>query len=325
MILKERPLPIEIKKEEALLRRIEKNDPRRPKIEENLAKRWAGYRGEKMLDYHLGFLPHDKYFILNDLRLPFGQTFFQIDSLIFSTNFGVNTEVKNIIGTLFFENQFQQLIRILDGNETGFQDPIAQVKRQKLQLSKLFEKWHPSQIPLEYLVAISHPTTIIKSEKENPRVYQKVFFAHQIPDKIETLWQTHNKQFLTLKDIKKLSRFLIKHHTPKNFDVLKYYGISPEELKTGIQCPKCLTYLMIRHKGSWLCQNCGVYTKNAYVQAVHDYFLLVDSKMTNSQCCSFLQFSSPTLSRYLLSAMNLPYSGANKGRVYFPPDSLFNS
>ncbi|MFD2625054.1 nuclease-related domain-containing protein [Salibacterium salarium] len=53
-----------------MLRRTSPTHPERPKIQEQLAMSYAGYRGEESMNYHLSFLPDDDYYILHDLRLP---------------------------------------------------------------------------------------------------------------------------------------------------------------------------------------------------------------------------------------------------------------
>lgn len=134
MIVKKRQLPLMILKLQSLLRRLPKNHPKIPYIEENLAKKMAGYRGEHSIDYPLSFLTFQNYFILHDLRLPHNDYFFQIDTLLISPKFILMLEVKNIAGKLFFDQEFHQLVRTLNDKEEVFPDPILQVKRHETQL-----------------------------------------------------------------------------------------------------------------------------------------------------------------------------------------------
>jgi hypothetical protein len=76
------------------------------KIKGDLAKSFAGYRGENSIDYPLSSLPDKKYFIFHDLRLPYKNQFFQIDTLLASTKHFVILEVKNIAGTVYFDSDF---------------------------------------------------------------------------------------------------------------------------------------------------------------------------------------------------------------------------
>lgn len=322
LIGKERTKPIEIIKDEALLRRIRTNHPIRPEIDANLAKRWAGYRGELMSDSYLLDLSEKDYFIFHDLRFPSGTSHFQIDTLILSLYFALILEIKNITGTLSFNQNFRQLIQTKDGTNKGYHDPISQVNRQQKLLKKLIENWQIHDIPIESLVVVSKPSTIVNSLSSSSQIHKKVCFAYELPDKLEMLRSYYHEEKINQKEMKKLSRNLLKHHTPKEYDPLKFYGIHLTEIITGVQCQICFSTPITRNYGTWFCPKCGNQSKDSHKQSILDYFLLIDSKITNQQGRDFLQLSSPRLVQNLLNTMRLPYSGSNKGRVYFPPSTL---
>jgi hypothetical protein len=87
---------------EALLRRLPKNHVKRTKIMEELSRRWAGYKGEASLDFHLRNLDEKNYLILHDLNLPDGKYNCQIDALLLSPNFALIIEIKNMTGKLTY-------------------------------------------------------------------------------------------------------------------------------------------------------------------------------------------------------------------------------
>ncbi|MGJ7920239.1 nuclease-related domain-containing protein [Neobacillus sp. LXY-4] len=314
MIEKERGIPIEILKDKALLRRTRPTIPRRAEIEERLAKRIAGYYGELAADRELRFLPENDYHIFNDLRLPSGPFHFQIDTLILSHHYALINEIKNIIGTLFFEPHFHQLIRSHNGTEDAFKDPITQAKRQKQQLDTLFQSWNFGNLPIEYVVVISNPST--KLDTSNPISKQKVCFAHRIPEQVELLNKIHHQQAISQKEMKKLIKYLLKHHTPREYNPLQFYGIKQTEIIPGVQCPKCLKFAMVRQHGTWFCPICTYTSKIAHIPTLLDYFFLINTTITNRQCVEFLHLPSPTVANYLLSKLDLTYFGSTKGRVY---------
>ncbi|WP_372508755.1 nuclease-related domain-containing protein [Pseudalkalibacillus decolorationis] len=82
MIIKHRTKPTSIRKLEALQRRIPRDHPRRPFIDEGCAINKAGYKGELALNFPLKFLPQKDYLILHDLRLQNKTAYFQIDCLL---------------------------------------------------------------------------------------------------------------------------------------------------------------------------------------------------------------------------------------------------
>ncbi|MCL6570356.1 MAG: NERD domain-containing protein [Bacillus sp. (in: Bacteria)] len=63
----------------------------------------SGYNGEKTIKYYLEKIPEQKYHIFYGLRLPIGNTFFQIDVLLLSPKLILILDAKNNLGTLRFE------------------------------------------------------------------------------------------------------------------------------------------------------------------------------------------------------------------------------
>lgn len=317
MIVKERKIPLHIKKIEAILRRIDSKHSKHSTLEEERGKRLAGYRGEQSLDYYFSQLPKKDFHILHDVRIPrFESHFFQLDTLILTTRFLLQIEVKNISGALFFDQTFNQLIRTFDEKEQAFPDPLLQVKRQQQHVqSWLAENQFPA-MPIFPLIVISHPSTIIKSAPE------KVIHAAALPDKINQLERKYQKEIVQLKDLKRMSRLLIKQHTPLNPDLLKTYHIKEKEIKAGVHCPKCSFLPLKKSKKGWYCPACEAYDKSAHIEALKDYAYLIETTITNQQAREFLQVTSPYVVSRLLASLNLEYTGNLKGRKYKLPLDL---
>ncbi|NHM29974.1 nuclease-related domain-containing protein [Neobacillus terrae] len=193
--------------------RLSPNHSKMPIIEEALFKRTAGYNGEVAVDYYLKFLPQKENTIFYGLRLPYEDTYFQIDTLLLSKKFALILEIKNISGTLYFDQKSEQMIRIgSDGNEQGFEDPLSQAKRQQ-RLLKLFIKQNGlPDLLIEYCVVISRPSTILKPL--GSPIFHKVCHAHSLNLKIEQIEKSHQKEILENKTIQKASRLLLKKHEP---------------------------------------------------------------------------------------------------------------
>lgn len=321
MITKERTVPLKLKKLDALIRRLPGYHPLRPKIEEEWAKSRAGYRGEQSIDYHLQFF-HDKhYLILHGLRIPIGENdFFQIDTLILSPRYILVLEVKNISGTLYFDQTFHQLIRILNKEEEAFPDPILQVKRQKMKLKQWLQQYKFPDIPIVPFVVISNPSSIIKTDPQHiSSVSQIVIRASILQTKAEQLNRAHQKEIYSMKEMRKLSRLLIKNHSEHHPDLLQKYQISISELLTGVQCQKCLAFPMQRKRGTWFCMACSTSDHEAHCAALKDYCLLIGTAITNQQLRHFLQLSSASVATKLLKGLNLDYAGTLKNREYQLP------
>lgn len=228
MIVKEKQLPIKINKLEALLRRISEHHPNRSKIESEYIKRMAGYKGEKSLEYYLSFLDED-YYIFHDLRLKGKKHFFQIDVLILTSKYILIIESKNITGTLIFDQEFSQLIRVLNGIEEGFQDPINQVKHQEYQLKKWLFDQAQLEPEIESFVVITNPNTLIKGVNGDLATKLKIIKGSNLIFEIEKLNKINkvNKK-MTHKQLCLLSKLLVQQDIPNNQNILSEFNIDPK-------------------------------------------------------------------------------------------------
>jgi hypothetical protein len=317
LIVKERTIPLKLEVYDALMRRITLKHPKRNIIQEELSKIKAGFKGEKAIDYYLQFLPQDNYYIFHDLRLKLYDYYFQIDTLIVTPSFLLILEIKNIAGTLHFEPMYHQLIRKINEKEEGFPDPLSQVRRHEKQLREWLISHKIPSIPIESLIIISFPSTIIHPPKYMTKLHQKICHAQHSIEKIEEISLLYRKSILRKKDINKMKRLLLKHHTPLINIPPCPFGIQKSDILHGVQCPYCQHIPMYRKHGGWVCQHCQSSTKDAHHKAVDDYFLLIDHELTNQKLCEFLQIQSSDTATRLLISMGLPYNGSNKGRIYY--------
>ncbi|MCD7035399.1 NERD domain-containing protein [Metabacillus sp. GX 13764] len=317
MIIKERTKPTVMLQLEALLRRLPAQHRKRSQIEADLARYTAGYNGEKSIDYHLSFLPEKEFFILHDLRLPSASHFFQMDTLILHANFILILEVKNISGTLVFDQNFHQLIRRIGEKEEAFPDPFLQAARHKKQLQQWLATKYFNDIPLEFLVVISSPSTLIKMVTFNQSFYKKIVHSAVICDRINELLLIQRSPLLEQTSIRRLSRLLQKNHTIKLKPVLEQYQLKLSDCSTGVYCPSCLALPMNRIHGKWVCRECTRQSEKAYLSSLEDYFLLTNSPaISNKEFRSFLNIHSKTMAFNLLSASGLKHVNARKSRVY---------
>lgn len=317
--VKERKVPIIIQKEEALLRRLLATHQKWASIYDHLEKARAGYRGELQTDYYLGMLPYKDYYIFQDLRLTIGKFSFQLDTLILSPHFLLIVESKNISGSLLFDRSSKQLIRTKEGKEDGFLDPLAQVNHQCRHLKRWLEHHKIKSCPIESLIVISSPSTILKTTPGHQSIFQKVTHAVHLVDKIKELEHRYPDPALTPYLLQKLSKLFLQSHSPLEVNVLKHYGIHPKDLIKGVICPSCSSVPMLRKYNHWYCPICNLKCDQAHIQAIEDYFHLISPKITNKKCREFLILSSRHTATRLLESMDLPYAGHTKGRIYYQP------
>ncbi|WP_078411021.1 nuclease-related domain-containing protein [Priestia abyssalis] len=316
MIIKPRKIPLSILKLRALLRRLPSNHPKIPLIQQELSKREAGYKGESSLDFYLSFLDEKNYFIFHDLRLQDESRFFQIDTLLLSKKFALIIEVKNIAGTLFFDHVFHQLIRMKDGMETAFPDPLIQIQRQESQLKNWFTKHKLLEIPIYSLIVISNAQAVIRTSSDNRKLGCKVIRREMLPSKVNQIEHSLKETLLSEKELKKMLRQLQKQHVEADFPILEQYAIGKNELIKGVICENCRYFPLLRRHGKWICPHCQHVSKDWHLHALTDYSLLIGSAITNAQLRNFLNITSSAGATRILQSMSLSYSGTNKGRVY---------
>ncbi|SFP33143.1 NERD domain-containing protein [Salibacterium halotolerans] len=311
MIEKPRTTPLYLQKLQALDRRLSALHPRRPEIENELARWRAGFKGEQSIDYHLGFL-NDNWCILHNLRLHDGTRPFQIDTLLISTSLIILVEVKNITGILTLDAEFHQLIRFDNEKEEAFQHPVHQSNRHKMQMGWWLDWNHIPSLPIETIVVMAHPRSVLKRSNGTPGMYPQVIPPYLLPDKIHELHRHYPDPVLSGNDVRKLTRRLLASHSESAQNPLHRHHIASSDLVKGVFCPACGKTVMQRIHGSWLCPNCGHTSKNAHHQALQDYAYLIQSDISNKEAASFLHISSPHTVKRLLGSLSYPVSGSGR-------------
>jgi transposase-like protein len=319
LIVKRRIFPLRIKVNDAVQRRLPVNHPKLPEVIQDSMKARAGHKGEEALDYYTSLLHEDEFQIFQGLRLKSSQAHFQMDSLLLSPSFALIIEAKNMAGTLTFNSSFNQMERTLNDKTDTYEDPTLQAKRHRLLLQKWLKLHHFPQIPIEYLVFSSNPSTALRNPFNDQEIYQRVCPPGKIIFKIEEFISKYKKEILSLKEHKKLSKLLLKSDVPPGSH-LHQFKIAPSDYLTGVQCPSCSQFAMERYGGTWNCTHCGTTSKDAHKQAIEDYFLLISDTITNKQFRVFLNIHSPKLATKLLANMDLECHGATRRNCYYTPN-----
>lgn len=320
MLSRERQIPLIILKLQALLRRLPQNHPKRAKIKENLSRWIAGYKGEESLDYYLKYLDSKNYSIFPNVRLlNYLKHAFQMDFLILSASFLLILEVKNISGSLFFDKNSNQVIRTYNNIERGFQNPITQVNRQKEQMKLWLHDKKFASIPIESFVVFSNSSTIVKTNANNQEIYKTIIHSEQLLERIHRLEEKHTYKVFDKKEFRRLEKLVHNEDTAMQQDVLSMYAISEKEIQRGVRCPRCETFRTKRLRGKWSCQYCGEETRDAHLEAIDDYFLLLSSCITNKSCREFLKIDSRHSVKKLLQSTSIRSSGTKKGTIYHSP------
>jgi len=321
LIKKQLKLSAKIEKLEATIRRLVKDFPKRQEMQEELAKSYAGYKGELSLDYYFNLLPTNDYFFLHNLRLPNsnGNHFFQMDIVLLTPFYFLIIEVKNIAGTLTFDPVFDQLIWTTPEKEIALPDPVRQVKNQKYQLIEWLKLKRFPLLPVETIVVLTNPQTIIKINSIKKEYIDRIIRSTRFISKIEDFKRHYTKELISTKDINKISNLLIKQHTPAVPDFFERFNIQKSELLTGVFCENCSMFTMQYHWGEWICKRCSFTNKDGHLDALRDFALLYQPTITNRQLRDFLHLPNSDSAYYLLQSMSLQHTGGYKGRKYYLP------
>ncbi|QSS99673.1 NERD domain-containing protein [Pontibacillus sp. ALD_SL1] len=315
--MKQRQVPLVLRQEEALLRRLPYQHTKRREIEDSIGKRWAGYRGEQALDYHLDLLPYHQFRILHDIRLRTLHKNFQIDTLILTPQVGFILEVKNIAGTLHLENESGQFVRTLNGVKARYSNPLSQVKRQRELLKNWLHLRGVYAYPLHCHVVISNPETLLEFENE---FSIPITMLTETVDRLKEVVD-HYKNRGTF-NMNTMAQSLISEDVPYHPNILSSYSVPTSQVLKGVMCIKCKEYSMFRVRQSWECSSCNDRSRKAHLLSLADYFLLFGSTLTNKRCRDFLGHSSAGAVSKMLSRMELTYTGATNTRTYMMPDNI---
>ncbi|MCF6410201.1 hypothetical protein [Pseudalkalibacillus salsuginis] len=192
-------------------------------------------------------------------------------------------------------------------------DPFLQLQWHSTKLSHWLHLHDLPHIPIDHIVVISRPSTIIETTEYTP---VKITHSANLPFEIEALNRTFPEATYNKKQLRKLSKLLLKKHTPHDPNVMKQFKIQPEELLPGVYCMECKTLTMERHYGRWICSECSFISGDAHFEALKDYRMLVNTSISNRELRKFLSISSSYVAKTLLRSMNIPSEGTKKGRRY---------
>lgn len=309
--------PIRMLKDEVLLRRISAIHPKRKVIEDDLLYRRSGFKGEQSLDFYLSFLKEGQYVIYRGIRLQFGKYYFQIDVLLLSSLLSIIIENKNKGGKVIYDPISKSFSYFNQNNiEEAFLDPIEQAKRQSERLKMWLTTQQLPVMPIEYIVNFSNPSLLLKSTGPT-NIFQKLGKSEHLLPKIYDLENRYKKEVLSIKEIKKINKTILKLDTPHDLDILHTYSVGQNEVIPGVQCPFCDHIPMIRKHSLWLCTSCKMVSKDAHIQCLNDYFLLYGPRITFKQFCDFLLVPDRFTGIRLINSLDLPSTGTHRSRIYF--------
>lgn len=236
-------------------------------IFENLNR---GYEGEVIFNSMTEKLKCDC-LILNGLLLEINQTKFQIDSLIIMQHLIYLNEVKNFEGDYFYENN-----KFFSINGKERKDPLLQLDRCSSLLRQLLQNLG-FPIPFEsWVVHINPEFSLYQAPRD-----QQIILPTQVKRHLNKMNTTPSK--LTSKHERLADKLVSLHIDKSPYSILPAY--SYEQLKKGIVCEVCHSFMIFLRGKYCVCGECGheEEVESAVLRNVAELRLLFpDRKITTS-------------------------------------------
>lgn len=213
-----------------------------PKERNNYLNMEKGLEGEKKFDAILEKQLESDFLILPDLLYDYNTSIFQIDTFVISRLKHFLFEIKNSEGDFFIDKGKWYHI---SGEEIA--DPLSQLKRSKMLLSRLFKE-HGYNIPFEAFVIFVNPDfSLLQAPIDSPIILpgQINHFLKNMnlgPHKLTQQQQQLSAKMLSWRTYAPPYKY-VPHYT--------YDGV-----RKGIACEICHTFYNASHSKMFNCHNC---------------------------------------------------------------------
>lgn len=250
-----------------------------------------GYEGELIFDSWVGKLSNN-WLVLNDLLFESNNTEFQIDSLLISPEALFQFEVKNYEGDFYIEGD-----KWYSQTEKEIKNPLNQLERSESLLRRLLQDIGV-KTPIKSFVCFVNTEFHLYDAPRNP----SLIFPTQLSRFMKNLDKRTSKLHQgNLKFAEKLCAANLKESRHK-----RVYEYQFEELKKGVRCRYCFSFMDDYNPEQLICNCCGVKEKAAsgILRNVEEFiFLFPDNRITTNaiyEWCNGIK-SKKTIRRVLMS------------------------
>lgn len=261
---------------------------------ENLQK---GYAGERKFHQILRELLSSHCIVLFDLLLESNGTTFQIDCLLIFYDTVFLIEIKNFEGDFYINGDNWYAV----ATKNEIRNPLLQLERSEFLLRHFLQKHKYNFVVKPYVVFVNNAFTLYGALIKLP-----IVFPTQLYRFIRTLNNTNSR--VTYQH-KRLANHFIRHHMKDSpFERLPEYKL--HQLRKGISCNHCRSFVKLARFKIVTCQNCGYKESlsSAIMRSVVEFSILFpNEKITVSKIhewCAFI-VSKKVIRRILLQYMTL--------------------
>src|SRR5699024_8867121 len=252
-----------------------------------------GFEGEVLFDLLTEKLKCDC-LILNDLLLSHHHTDFQLDTIIIGQDKIHLYEVKNNEGDYYFEAD-----NLYNMSGTRLSHPIHQINRSESLLQQVIYNLGYKYSIESSVIYINPSFTMYNAPLNQPIIYPTQIKAH--------LTLLNNSLSILPKKHYSLADELIARHQPDSrFEQTPHFKYN--ELKKGITCLKCHSFLTTSNSGTFICPGCQHTEKvtDAILRSISEFRILFpNEKITTSIIYDWCKLvSSQRIRRILLKHFN---------------------
>lgn len=265
-----------------------------------------GYEGERLFSVLLKKELRSKCIILYDLLLEWNGTEFQIDCLLIFQQTIYLLEIKNMVGDFIVEKKKWYAVK----SNKEIRNPLHQLERTEI-LFKQFLQANDLPLPIKsFVLFVGDHFTLYQAP-----LVQSIVFPTQLQRFVHSLNEIPDHMSAYNSNI---SNVLTKKHLSKS-SLEKYPNYEFKQLRKGITCPSCNSFLLKKDSKNLHCNECGLIVSNhsALSRAVNEFqTLFLNEKImtpTLHDWCGGM-FSERMIRRNLGMLFNV----VNKGRsTYF--------
>lgn len=274
----------------------------------------AGYRGECRADREWDEieLPKQHYLFHDYESISKTKVRVQMDTIYLCRNFILIVEIKNIAGTVIFENPQHQFIRIgEDGEMESFTNPINQVMRHRQWMYELIKPLS-IRIPIIPTVVFANSTTIIKNA---PSQYS-VFHLSGLRQELKR-WHEQMPPKLSISQLEEVRNLLQSNYQRKLFSL----PLTMQSLEKRAQCDSCLQPLSYK-RNKILCQKCGQKPPELFYQLLNEYRVIWGEWICNNDLRGYLGIKGCSSASKVLKKYNFDKKGSFRSTCYHIPRSI---
>lgn len=233
---------------------------------------YKGFIGELKLGSYFSDVNLEKVLPLFGLLVESGETEFQVDCLILTSDTVYLLEVKNYAGDYYIDND--KIYSVRTRNEIF--NPFIQLERSTFLLKQLLKQLKINIDVRAYIVFVSKQFTLYKAPLHLPII---------LPGQIKRfLRQTSaNASQLTSRSETIAKLLTSRHKETSAYERLPSYEI--DDVARGVFCVKCGNQLQRKNKSSFACQHCQInfLIDNIILQTIVQYHLLFPNNKITTQ------------------------------------------